>query len=619
VTERAQLLAKDPAATVPEISSGESDELGLLATAFDDMAMHLRRSAVLQRIESNALDAILRGDSLTKVFAAIAPLLGTDSSGNGLFRFSHHCPSPEREPFCESPSGTTIWIEPLGDDNAIDAPSPDALETRRARGLAATAQARFDDDQRIRFQLRNDRLTRLQNRGAILESAAKALGRSSAGAIGLAYVDLDGFKEINDTYGHGAGDTVLVAQASRLGAVASRHGGSAGRLGGDEFLVVLPKVATDDGLAAFAEEVLAGLDAPVEIDGGIAVTATVSIGCVVADQSRVADDWIHQADFALYEAKREGRNRAIVSTVALRTEALDAEMLREEVRGAVANGEFTAHFQPIWKHEGHWKLAGFEALARWYHPDRGLVSPGVFLPVIENLNLASEFDAAVFTLVCEQIAAWTRAGLAVPYMSINVSAARLEQPTFVEESLAAMHDAGVDPTSIIIEVTEEGVMTDVAGNSERLDALRREGVRVAADDFGKGYSSLAYLHQLPVDIVKIDRQFVDHIDGTRSNRAIVSAILALAAELELTLVAEGVERSEEIDELLRLGCRRVQGFLLGRPAPIAETEVLLAMNSPERDAESNQWFDADFKLRELSDRTAGTVGAQPVSTMRGEQ
>lgn len=587
VTQRALVLAADASATTTAIADKGRDEIGQLSTAFDDMAAQIRLSSELHTAESAVLESVALGEPIDGILETIALLLGVDDLGQPYYSFSYHAPAAGVSPIIGADEGTPLWLVtqtglPAGE-------IPPRIETSTALALAGMAQARFDDDARIQFQIRHDRLTGLLGRGTILDFADSTLERSGSSRVGLFFVDLDGFKPINDTYGHAAGDTVLRAQSRRLGAIAATNRGSVGRLGGDEFLVVVPRVDSNTRLVEIADDIVSGLSGAVQVDGGIDVSTGTSVGCVLADKTMRLDQWIHEADVALYEAKRSGRGGAVASTKDLRDRAHQAEILRDEVQHAVASGQFVPFFQPVWSDCGR-ELAGFEALARWDRPGEGIVSPGLFLPVIEELKLASRFDGVFFETVCRQVAEWADRGLGVPYVSINVSAARLEDPDFVGDTLGALERTGCDPVSVIVEVTEEGVMTDVARNGERLEELRKAGLRVAADDFGKGYSSLAYLHQLPVDVLKIDRQFVDFIDQSRTNRAIVAAVRELASAMDLTLIAEGVERQEELDQLAALGCTTVQGFLLGVPAPLHETEVLIGMHATRPVAESEGWF-----------------------------
>lgn len=589
VTQRALILASDATATTSAIADKGRDEIGQLSQAFDDMAAQIRLSSELHATESSVLEAVALNEPIDATLETIARLLGLDDLGQPYYSFSHHAPQAGVAPIIGADEGTPLWLitqtgQPAGD-------MPARIETTTAIALASMAQARFDDDARIQFQIRHDRLTGLLGRGTILDVAASTLERCGRTRVGLFFVDLDGFKPINDTYGHASGDAVLRAQSRRLGAVAATNRGSVGRLGGDEFLVVIPRVDSNPRLTEIAEDIVTALSGPVQVDAGVDVSTGTSVGCVLADKTMRIDQWIHEADVALYEAKRSGRGGAVASTKDLRERKHEAELLRDEVLNAVEGGQFVPFFQPVWA-DGGKQLAGFEALARWEHPEDGIVSPALFLPVIEELKLASQFDGVFFEIVCEQVAAWGQRGLDVPYVSINVSAARLEDPYFVSETLGALEKTGCDPASVIVEVTEEGVMTDVARNGERLEELRKAGLRVAADDFGKGYSSLAYLHQLPVDVLKIDRQFVDNIDQSRTNRAIVAAVRELASAMDLMLIAEGVERQEELDQLAELGCTKVQGYLLGKPAPLDETEVLIGIHAVRPPAESEAWFAA---------------------------
>ncbi len=579
ITHQARRMAAGTAVdrTSPQVRG--SDELGQLATAFDEMTAQIETRTKNQWLESSVLESIVQGASIDEVMERTASLLGTDEDGHPLYRFVS----------CED-NELGVELEPtVADRPGQSEPSTGPLdipEVRTAIGLVKMAQQRDDDHAKLAWQASRDELTGLLNRGAILGQALAVACPPEADAPrpGLLYIDLDDFKTINDQFGHSAGDRVLIAQSERLMEVIAECGGSGGRLGGDEFLVVLQGVRDDDALRDLADRLVTELAKPIPSKSG-SFHVGVSVGGVLTRPDVPALKLLNDADAALYAAKKEGRGRALISTQALRDKILETEQLRRDVLQGLESDQFRPWFQPIWGDGGN-TLAGMEALARWEHPERGIVSPGVFLPVAEELNLLAWLDRQMFQAVCRQVVAWRQAGLEMEFVHYNISTAWLEKPDFVAATGRILAETGCPPQAIVAEVTESGLMTDISSNSHRLQELRETGIRIAVDDFGQGYSSLAYLSDLPVDLLKIDRRFVDRIDTEESNQAIVSAVVSLGASLGLEIVAEGVERPEELDYLTAAGSDFFQGFLLARPMPAPEATALLGRTRRPGPAES---------------------------------
>ena len=539
---------------------GGNDELAQLARAFDDMTSEIETRIRNQWVESSALEAIAQGEPLTEIHERAALLLGSDGD-RPLYRFTDAL-EPQLVPV----------------DDSTPAPDDGSPELRTAIGLVAMARQRDAHLDELAWQASRDELTGLLNRASIIDRALSDLGPSGA----LVYVDLDRFKEVNDAFGHHVGDVVLEEQARRLDEAVSANGGLAGRLGGDEFLIVLPSVNGAESLQRFGERLVGLLSEPVPSHQG-RLEAGASVGAVIGRPDVSALKLLNEADAALYEAKRRGRNTVVVSTEQLRHQAAQTERLRRDVSDGLERGEFVPWFQPIFADGGR-SLVGVEALARWQHPERGPVGPGEFLPVLEELNLLPRFDLWMFEAVCRQVAAWRERRFALDLVNYNVSTEFLESPDFLEQVEPVLDQTGCPPGLIVVEVTESGLMTDIESSSFRLQMLRGMGIRVAVDDFGQGYSSLAYLSDLPVDLLKIDRRFIDQIDRRPVNQAIAAAVIALGRSLDLQIVAEGVERQEELQHMADVGCELFQGFLLGRPGPAAEISALLANRStaPER-------------------------------------
>jgi diguanylate cyclase (GGDEF)-like protein len=424
----------------------------------------------------------------------------------------------------------------------------------------------------------NDSLTGLSNRDLFRDRLRHALARRPAGAgrrVGVLLVDLDNFKSINDSFGHSGGDDLLAAVAARV-AGAIRPGDTAARLGGDEFAILMDDLDNDGETAIVARRLLDVLRAPVRI-GSAAAVIGASIGIAVAVPGEVSEgDLLRNADFAMYQAKSRGKGRYEIFEAALRDAAAERTALEERLRGAVGRGELVVHYQPIVELNGG-RIAGLEALVRWDVPGRGLLLPGAFIGAAEDSGQIVEIGRWVLGEACRRLADWqTRLERPSLSVSVNVSARQFQDPDLVPDVVAALVDAGLEPSSLILEITESILMGQTAATIGKLADLRRLGVRLAADDFGTGYSSLSYLEKFPVDILKIDKTFVDSV-GRREGRPVLArAIIQLGRALGLEVVAEGIERPEQANALRRLGCPHGQGYLYARPAPASEIEGFLA-------------------------------------------
>lgn len=418
----------------------------------------------------------------------------------------------------------------------------------------------------LRAQALTDPLTGLPNRRALTERLAEVT--AAGGAARLLLVDLDEFKVLNDAYGHGVGDLLLQAMAVRISeAISAAMTTDAelsvlcARLGGDEFAVLL--VGDDHGLAEdLAGQFVASLAGPFELEGG-AVTVTASVG-LATRVAGVDADLLADADLALYAAKAAGRRRWAQFDLALRETALQRATVERELRLGLARGEIVPHFQPVVRvHDG--AILGVEALARWQHPERGLLPPGVFVDVAEQSDLVIELGVVMLDRACAQLAAWDRElGAAAPsYVAVNLSARHLGRQHLITDIAEVLRTHGLAPHRLVIEVTEAAIIEDAVVTTGNLRGLRELGIRLAVDDFGTGHSSLARLGALPVHILKIDRSFVS--DMGANGAPIVELTLGLAEALGLDVIAEGVETAAQRDQLDQLGCANAQGFLYARP------------------------------------------------------
>jgi diguanylate cyclase (GGDEF)-like protein/PAS domain S-box-containing protein len=451
------------------------------------------------------------------------------------------------------------------------------ISERKAMERALTAQAR------------TDRLTGLANRLAILERLDEFCRESRAGAaasrFALLLLDFDNFKFVNDTLGHEAGDHLLRQVAARLQAsfpavdpgLAGQRASLVGRLGGDEFIAILDGLDNARAVEAVAAQLLDTLAPPYQV-GGTEVTSTASIGVVLSNPGyATASEMLRDADVAMYEAKRAGRARARLFDVELSDAVERRRRLEVDLRGAVLRAELQLVYQPVFDLR-RGELASVEALLRWSHPELGPISPAEFVPIAEDAGLIGPIGHWVLREACRQLAAWRDAGeeWLPASVAVNVSRQQLARGEgFVREVLAALRAFRLEPEALIVEVTEREVMAAETGMHSALRRLRAQGVRVAVDDFGVGVSSLSCLHEFPLNVIKIDRSFVQEIESRRELAAVVSSVLLLADRLGLACVAEGIETQSQLAALRGLGCGYGQGYLFSAPLlPVTLAEYL---------------------------------------------
>jgi diguanylate cyclase (GGDEF)-like protein len=422
----------------------------------------------------------------------------------------------------------------------------------------------------------HDPLTGLPNRTLFNDRLAHALARRarSGGFVAVMVVDLDGFKNVNDSLGHLTGDALLIAVADRF-EDKLRDLDTIARLGGDEFAILVDDLDAPDQAGRIALRVLDALLAPLQLrDRAVAIGA--SIGIALADRADTnADRLLSNADAAMYRAKREGKGCYRVFEAAMHTAAVERMNLEQALRSALTQRALTVHYQPVVDTRTG-NVVSFEALARWSHPTRGFIQPNTFIPLAEESGLIIDLGRTVLLAACHQARQWQlRCPRVLPSVSVNASRLQLAHPGFGEHVADALDQAGLDATALTLEITE----SVLAGESGRiiatLNALRRTGVRVAIDDFGTGYSSFAALAELPIDILKIDKQFIDNIARDDKGRGFVSAIMQLASTLQLETIAEGVEHDEQLEALTELGCTNIQGYLFSPPIPPEQTHAYL--------------------------------------------
>ena len=445
------------------------------------------------------------------------------------------------------------------------------------------------NEEHIRRLAYFDPLTGMPNRLHFLERADRELedARRRNRQLALLFLDLDGFKRINDTLGHGSGDLLLQAVAARLkdtvrvGDFVARSGREGdgvhfARLGGDEFTIVLPDLADGAIVDRVADRVLAALNRPFQIDGQ-ALTMTASIGIAVfPDDGADAAALLKHADTAMYHAKDQGRNNWQMYRRTLTRRAATRLGLENDLRRSLEDGDFELVYQPqVRSIDG--RIVGMEALIRWRHPERGLVSPADFVPVAEESGLIVPIGQWVMRTACLQLRAWQRAGIDAPRVAVNLSARQVRSPDFVDSVLAVLAEAGISPDLLELELTESILMDPDAQRIDGLNELRARGVHFSIDDFGTGYSSMAYIKRFPIGMLKIDQSFVRGLPSSVNDAGIVTAILAMARSLRLDVIAEGVETTAQSAFLQQAQCPKLQGYLFSRPlAPGPMGELLRA-------------------------------------------
>jgi diguanylate cyclase (GGDEF)-like protein len=425
-----------------------------------------------------------------------------------------------------------------------------------------------------------DSLSGLANRAAFAARLEAVLSRQHSRSDNQAvlFVDLDDFKDVNDSLGHAAGDELLVTVARRLSGVV-RPGDLVARLGGDEFALLLDPVFGAGGAMAVAERVVTALAEPVQI-GESWVRVGASVGLAVRGDDSTSESLMHEADVAMYAAKGRGKHRVERYDASLDDTARARQSLRFDLEAAVGRGELVLDYQPVVDLTTG-GLVGLEALVRWQHPSRGLLPPSEFIALAEATGAIAAIGAWVMETATRQLRQWQRRyGRPELWMSVNVSMCQLDSPGFADQVNACLAQTGLDPTTLVVEVTESVLADPDGGAAASLAALRLPGVRVALDDFGTGYSSIAYLRRLPVDILKIDRSFVSGSEAGGSATALLEAVVSIAKALGLDVIAEGIEEEPQLARLRRMGCGVGQGFLLARPQAAESIEMLLAAPLP---------------------------------------
>lgn len=442
------------------------------------------------------------------------------------------------------------------------------LSLRMLEAISAERQARLDAS----YQACHDALTDLPNRLLVLERLCRWTQQPpDDGACGTAvlFIDIDRFKWVNDAHGHAAGDELLV-HVSRILQRSVRRDDLVGRLSGDEFIVIT-RTRKPEAAAELAQRIITAIRRPIRV-AGIELSHSASVGICLAQPGDTASLLIENADMAMYRAKALGRGRYALFQPSMREEARDRLALEEALRHAVGNGEIVCHLQPIIRLADR-QLVGFEALARWKHPQKGLLPPSAFIAAAEDSGLIEGIDLWMMASASRALGRWQQLpGLEHLRLSVNVSARTLSAGDLVQRLQPILTTSGIAPSRLFLEITETSLVEDIQSTASTIQGLRHLGLKLAIDDFGTGYSSLLYLKRFPVGLLKIDQSFVADLGSDPEDEAIAQAIISLAGALGVSVVAEGVETETQEARLLELGCDFAQGFLYGPGLDIETTE-----------------------------------------------
>lgn len=549
--------------------------------AEDLMAEVLNRSCSLLGADAAMVTQRLDDSSSVRIRAAV----GVDESGRHEIAPGPEDPSREIPALVAEMGRVTLAVPIAGREdsfgwvsahwNAAHEASGDEHDFLRAiSNLLGNALERGRVEQEIRHQALHDPLTGLPNRTLFVDRLHLALAQCErrGSAVAVLFMDIDNFKVINDSLGHTAGDQILSAASDRL-AQTLRPGDTIARFGGDEFVIICDGLSDPDEAARIAQRTIAELSRPFALAASEHVVSA-SIGISLADGiRRDPEDLVREADAAMYRAKEKGRGRYELFDELMRAHALARLRTETELRAALEAGDLRLHYQPIVDLVDG-RVRGVEALVRWEHPERGLVSPNEFIPVAEESGVIVPLGAWVLQEACRQLAEWhsARPDARPVHMAVNLSARQVTHPAVVDVVDRALRQSGIDPGALVLEITESVLMDDPKAGAETLRRLKELGVNIALDDFGTGYSSLAYVRRFPIDILKIDREFISELG---SDDAIVGAVLAMGRNMQIDVIAEGVETAEQEAVLRELRCTLAQGYRYAPPMPAAQVELLL--------------------------------------------
>jgi diguanylate cyclase (GGDEF)-like protein/PAS domain S-box-containing protein len=602
-------LSEDKKATLEAL--GREVALALESAALTEEVHRRKSEERFRSLVQNSSDvvAVVGADGVTRyVSPAVERILGCkpeEGVGHSIFHSSMMHPDDAdrvREVFAElieSPGASATadfrlrhadgrWIH-------VEAIGKNLLANPNIGGVVlnyrdVTERKTFEE--RLRHQAFHDPLTNLPNRALFMDRLYHALAHMERGekSVAVLFMDLDNFKVVNDSLGHEAGDLLLVSVAERLWGCL-RPEDTAARFGGDEFTILLEDVTDVGDAVRVADRIRQVLKAPFVLDGReLFITTSIGIALGTSGLERPTE-LLRDADVALYRAKASGKSACEVFDTAMYILALERLDLEADLRRAIERGEFAVHYQPQLELPTG-RIVGWEALARWRHPERGLILPSVFLSVAEETGLITPIGNLVLEEACQQAKEWQERCPATDTplkMSVNISARQFQRPDqFVREVARVLEETELPPGSLVLEITESLIMEDAEHNIDVLGRLKDLGVRVAVDDFGTGYSNLAYLKRFPVDMLKVDKSFIDGLEENPEDTAIVEAVVSLAHALGLRTVAEGIETTGQLDWLRALGCELGQGYYFSKPLPAHEASTLLSSLQAAKEALSHE-------------------------------
>jgi len=440
-------------------------------------------------------------------------------------------------------------------------------EIRQHAVVITDVTKRREDEERIRYQANYDALTGLPNRALFLDRLNQSIGAMKRGGkrLALMFIDLDGFKLVNDTLGHEVGDLLLKEASERL-IECVRPGDTVARFGGDEFTVIVPDIDGPSTIPLIAQRLIDALNEPFHLKGHDSfVSGSVGITLYPDDGAR-ATDLLRNADAAMYRAKEQGKATFHFYTTDINREVKERLALKNGLNKALERNEFSLHYQPKLEIASG-RITGVEALMRWHNEALGMVSPVRFIPVMEESGMVVEVGEWALQTACQQHLAWAEGGFPGVRVAVNLSARQLREPRFVDMVKRVLRDTGVDPSGLEVEITESMLMSDAESAVVALTELHDLGIHVAMDDFGTGYSSLSYLKRFPIDTIKIDRSFVADITTNADDAEIIRTIITMGHTLNRRVVAEGVETNEQCDLLSEYSCDEIQGYVFSPPLP----------------------------------------------------
>ena len=476
--------------------------------------------------------------------------------------------------------GRTHWLQTVKRPLA----SPDGT-VQHLLGICTDITARKKAEDQIAHQAFHDPLTDLPNRALLLNRLEQALARSARtmNAIGLLFVDLDNFKVINDSLGHDAGDRLLQTIAERLNGC-TRPGDTVARLGGDEFVILLEELCDAAEAEAVAQRATEAIHQSFRLgERDVFPGASIGLTLTALGDARTAGDLLRDADTAMYQAKLQGKGRYTLFDASMNTKAQERLELEADMREAIQSEEFVVHYQPLVDFQSG-EMSGVEALVRWEHPTRGLISPAKFIPLAEETGLIVPLGRWVLRQACLEARRWqtTYPDAHDLVMSVNLSIRQMMEKDLITQVAAILEESGLAAEHLKLEITESMMLHDTGASIQTMTALQELGIRLAIDDFGTGYSSMSHLSQLPLNTLKIDRSFVNRIGVSDNDEAVIRAIIILARTLRLSVTCEGIETQEQFTYLQDLGCDTAQGYLMHKPLPVAQIEALLKGEKGER-------------------------------------